>query len=172
MKFSTIVVYSLALTLLVSGCFQGNGKHEYITIGALLPLTGPDSEEGIRALNGIQLAKQEINNKGGISGKKLDIIVLNDKSNHDYALHQYDILKEKGITALIGSSNSSVTNVLVTAAAADGIPIISPSAENLQKYIKDEKITDFEKLYYNVFSQMPLPGSAAAYTCVFFLLEN
>ena len=171
MKFSTIVVYSLALTLFVSGCFQGNGKHEYITIGALLPLTGTDSDEGVRALNGIQIAKQEINEKGGIFGKRLDIIVLNYKSDEIYALHQYNILKEKGVAAIIGSGNPNVTEVLVKSSETDGIPIFLPSIINSLSEDQNGKLTDFEKSYFSNFSQIPLSNSASAYNCVFTLLE-
>ena len=103
---------------------------EFITIGALLPLTGTDSDEGLRALNGLMLAKEEINESGGVLGMMLDIIVLNDKGDEEYIIQQYDLLKEKDVAAIIGSCYSNATAALAKAAERDGIPVISPSASD------------------------------------------
>lgn len=121
-----ILLFLSALILL--SCSKDNQK--YITIGALLPLTGNDSDDGIRALNGLQLAKEEINNNGGILGKKLDIIVLNDRGDESYILQQYNTLKSYDVAAIIGSSYSPVTMALADAAEIDGIPVISPTASH------------------------------------------
>ena len=127
----TICLSLLAvLTLAVNGCTSKPGQQEYITIGALLPLTGESSDEGLRALNGLQLAKTEINEAGGVLGKKLDVIVLNDRGDEEYIVQQYNVLKEKGVAAIIGSSYSRVTTALAKAAEKDGMPVISPTASN------------------------------------------
>jgi branched-chain amino acid transport system substrate-binding protein len=126
-------IYFLLLTVIIfaaGACAQKSAGQKYITIGALLPLTGEDSDEGFRALNGMYIAKKEINEKGGIMGKKLDIIVLNDRGDEEYIVQQYNRLKEKGVAAIIGSSYSSVTIALADAAEKDGIPVISPTASN------------------------------------------
>ena len=105
-------------------------QQEYITIGALFPLTGEYCDEGIRALNGLQLARQEINDNGGVLGKKLDIIALDDKGDEEIVVRQYNILKERGVVAVIGSSFSPATLALAKAAEKDGIPVISPTASS------------------------------------------
>ena len=124
--FFLLAVFILA----ANGCSPNQKKQEYITIGALLPLTGDDSDEGIRALNGLQLAQEEINKAGGVLGKKLDIITLNDKGDDEYIIQQYNALKEKGAVAIIGSSYSGVTLTLAKEAEKDGMPLISPTASN------------------------------------------
>ena len=121
-------VLLVLMALCACGCSKNMERQDYITIGALLPLSGESSDEGLRALNGIQLAKGEINGNGGILGKKLDIIALNDKGDEEYIIRQYNRLKEKGVAAVIGSSYSGVTNVLAQAAVKDGMPVISPTA--------------------------------------------
>ena len=127
----TICFMFLAFIIFAANaCAQKPAEQKYITIGALLPLTGEDSDEGFRALNGLYLAKKEINENGGVMGKKLDVIVLNDRGNEEYIVQQYNRLKEKGVTAIIGSSYSSVTIALANAAGKDGIPVISPTASN------------------------------------------
>jgi branched-chain amino acid transport system substrate-binding protein len=50
--------------------------------------------------------------------------------DEEHIVKQYNILKEKGVAAIIGSSYSSVTNALAKASLKDGIPIISPTASH------------------------------------------
>jgi len=136
LKKNTIKILSALIILTVffaAGCTRsGENQQEYITIGVLLPLTGADSDEGLRALNGLQLAKEEINAAGGVLGKKLDFVVLNDRGDEEYIVKQYKILSEKGIAAIIGSSYSNVTLALAIASEKDGIPVISPTASNIE----------------------------------------
>ena len=124
------VVLTVVMAAVAGGCGQKQKQQEYFTIGALLPLTGESSDEGLRALNGLQLAKEEINHNGGVLGKKLDIIVLNDRGDEEYVVQQYQALLKKGVIAIIGSSYSGVTLALAKEAEQDGIPIISPTASN------------------------------------------
>ncbi len=46
-----------------------------IKIGVILPLTGGASDAGESAKNGIVLAVEHINGKGGIHGKKLQLMI-------------------------------------------------------------------------------------------------
>jgi len=121
-------IYCFFLLLFLISCGKDSKPHEYITIGGLFPLTGEFCNEGIRALNGLQLARQVINESGGILGKRLDIIVLDDKNDIQHAMEQYDILKKKGVIAIVGSSFPEVTQALMKAAEKDNMPIISPTA--------------------------------------------
>ena len=130
MKRLIFLFFALLLIIIIPGCSSKTEQYEYITIGALLPLTGDGADEGLRAFNGLQLAKREINKNGGIRGKLLDIIVLNDRGDEDYIVQQYNRLMEMGVVAIIGSSYSSVTLALAKASVKDGIPVISPTATN------------------------------------------
>jgi len=135
---NTVKTLSLILTISAAVCFAascaraGENRQGYITIGVLLPLTGSDSDEGLRAVNGLQLAKEEINAAGGVLGKKLDVIVLNDRGDEEYVVKQYKSLVDKGVAAIIGSSYSNVTLALAIASEKDGIPIISPTSSNME----------------------------------------
>jgi branched-chain amino acid transport system substrate-binding protein len=109
---------------------QANRQDRFVTIGALFPLTGEHSDEGIRSLNGLQQARAEINAAGGVLGKMLDIIVLDDKSCEEHVVRQYRVLMERGVVAIVGSNSSKVTSALAKAAASDGTPVISPTASD------------------------------------------
>ena len=71
----------LALTSLLAMGTTGCGKKEAaksdeIKIGALYELTGGVANYGKAALNGAQMAVDEINAKGGINGKKINRSLL------------------------------------------------------------------------------------------------
>ena len=123
-------LFLLVFILASKGCAPRLQQQEFITIGALLPLTGESSDEGLRALNGLHLAKEEINASGGVLGKMLDIIVLNDRGDREYIIEQYNRLLEKGVSAIIGSSYSGPTLALAMTSVKDGMPIITPTASN------------------------------------------
>ena len=91
----TICFLFLAVIIFTVNSCSAKSPQGFITIGALLPLSGEDSDEGFRALNGMYIAKKKINENGGILGKKLDIIVLNDRGDEEYIVQQYKKLKEK-----------------------------------------------------------------------------
>jgi branched-chain amino acid transport system substrate-binding protein len=129
-KITAVLLIFILIIIFASGCRVGPGPEEYITIGALLPLTGDYSDDGIRAFNGLHLAKIEINANGGILGRKIDIIILDDKGDREEIVRQYHVLKEKGVAAIIGSLYSDATSALAEAAAKDGIPVISPTASD------------------------------------------
>ena len=53
-KYHPAKIFCFLLLVVVAGCSPKAERQEYITIGVLLPLTGEDSDEGLRALNGLQ----------------------------------------------------------------------------------------------------------------------
>jgi len=168
-----ILVTLAALVIFImifSGCYYNQASEEYITIGAILPLTGEYSDDGIRAFNGLHLAKSEINENGGISGKKLDIIILDDKGEEDNMPALYHELKSKGAGHIIIRAN--MTQTLVHAAEIDGIRIISPDESMLLFDASDPAAGNFVKNYLDIFAQIPDAVSFAAYECAKILAEE
>ncbi|WP_096664245.1 ABC transporter substrate-binding protein [Polaromonas sp. AET17H-212] len=75
MKFKTTVVLSaLALASTLAGAQQGVSKTE-ITLGSIQDLSGPIAGFGKQARLGMLLRVDEINEQGGINGRKLKLIV-------------------------------------------------------------------------------------------------
>ncbi len=67
---------ALAIVVLIFGALRNNrgtspGGGTTIPIGAVLPLTGPYAALGVGEQEGMSLAADQINQKGGIHGKKL-----------------------------------------------------------------------------------------------------
>lgn len=80
---------------------------ETIKIGVPVPLSGSYSRAGKDILNGAQLAADDINAKGGVLGKKIELVSEDDKCDADSAAQAAQALVQKGVVAVAGGYCSS-----------------------------------------------------------------
>lgn len=73
-----VAVFLLFFFLGLAGCTQPIEGSQPVKIGALLPLSGKNAVYGIEIKNAIVLATEEINAKGGINGKPLEVVFEDD----------------------------------------------------------------------------------------------
>jgi branched-chain amino acid transport system substrate-binding protein len=64
---------------LVAGCGGGGSSSKDIKIGVVYELTGNTASFGTAAANGAKLAFKEINAKGGVLGKQIQIVTADNK---------------------------------------------------------------------------------------------
>ena len=74
------------------------------------------------------LAVDEINENGGIHGKKIEYIYYDEKGDATEALNAYNRLVDEGIVALVGDVTSKPTKAVAQKAVEDNMPMITPSA--------------------------------------------
>jgi branched-chain amino acid transport system substrate-binding protein len=79
-----------------------------IVIALEAPLTGEQSNNGKDQLRGAQLAAMQINAAGGVLGKKLKIVGIDDQANPDEAKAAVTAAKRAGADAVVGPYNSGV----------------------------------------------------------------
>ena len=60
-----------------------------VKIGFIGPLTGGVAQYGIATKEGVELKIEEINAQGGINGKKLELITVDDKGDAKEAVNAY-----------------------------------------------------------------------------------
>lgn len=110
----TCVTFFLIVLLIagLTGCGDGNTSKslDSIKIGVLLPLSGSKANFGEMEKNSFQLAQQEINEKGGIKGMKLEFIFEDDTGKPDVGRTGMEklILQDK-VPLVTGGYSSSVT---------------------------------------------------------------
>ncbi|MBN9440686.1 ABC transporter substrate-binding protein, partial [Bosea sp. (in: a-proteobacteria)] len=79
-----------------------------IKIGYAGALTGPAAFTGIDIRRGAELAIADINAKGGVKGRKLELVARDDEHNPVRTVAQYRELAEReGVVAMIGATNSA-----------------------------------------------------------------
>ena len=59
---------------------------ETIKIGFFAPITGPVAADGASAKQSVELAVKDINAAGGIKGKKIELIIYDDRLNPQEAV--------------------------------------------------------------------------------------
>ncbi len=122
---------AVMLTATATGCAQngntGAAAGDTVVIGGLAPLTGNVSVYGIATDNGVKLAVDAINAKGGIlGGKKITYKVYDEKGDATEAVNAYNkLVQSDKIVALVGDVTSKPTIAVAQKAVKDGIPMIT-----------------------------------------------
>ncbi len=102
-----------------------------VKVGALFPLTGDLAAEGESALKGMRLAIEEINTAGGIAsmgGALLTLVESDSKGDPTTAAAQVaDLVQKEGVSAIVGTGQSTVALEATDAAERLQIPFIVSS---------------------------------------------
>jgi branched-chain amino acid transport system substrate-binding protein len=100
-----------------------------LELGFSGPLSGPLKQVGEAFLQGANMAVQEANQAGGISGKRIDINVLNDAGDKAQAIEVASRLLSSDALGVIGPYSSSTT-LASSEIYNQGLAIIAPAATN------------------------------------------
>jgi len=100
-----------------SGDDSGGGGNGTIKIGASLPLTGEFSEPGKAAQQGYKVWESMTNEKGGLLGRKVQMVVKDDASNQNTVVSDYNALISKDKVNLLLGTFSSLLNLPASAVA-------------------------------------------------------
>jgi branched-chain amino acid transport system substrate-binding protein len=101
----------LAVSVALTGCQKAGDAQAPATIkiGLAGAQTGSDGEIGLSMLNGSKVAIDEWNAKGGVLGKKIETISLDDEASGQKAVTVAQSLIDAGVVAVIGHFNSGCT---------------------------------------------------------------
>jgi len=98
-----------------------------ILFGQAAALEGPSSALGQGMRQGILAAFAEVNAKGGVHGRRLELISRDDGYDPDRSAAQTRVLiDEEKVFALIGAVGTPTTAAAVPLAQAGGVPFIGP----------------------------------------------
>jgi len=98
----------LALAILAVG-FGSARAADTVKIGLMAPITGSWASEGLEMKRNVELLAQELNAKGGIGGKQVEVVVEDDGGDPRTASLAAQRLTTKGVVAVIGTYGSAVT---------------------------------------------------------------
>ena len=158
-KLLSFVLAAAMLAIPLAGCSQdegADGGKETIKIGGLAPLSGDVSQYGVAVNNAVKMAVEDINAKGGIlGGRKIEYIVTDEKGDSTEAVNAYNALMDQEIVALIGDVTSKPCKAVAAKAAADNMPMLTPSGT-------DADITKAGKNVFRACFIDPYQGAAAA----------
>ena len=119
----------LFLTLLAI-FFSCKEEAKVLRIGGLIPQSGTLEPYGHNVKNGLMLALNQINDAGGINGKKLDILFEDDASDDKVAVQKAQKLIQDGVPLIIGGVTSSVALAVAPVCEASKVVLFSPTASS------------------------------------------
>ena len=131
-----IIAISLAAIIILAGAWlsrrpNSNDASPPIIIGAILPLTGEAAQWGIPPRDGAILAIEEINRRGGVNGRPLQLVTEDDRCNpRDGVSAINSLTARQSVSAIIGASCSGVTLAIAPIAERSQIALISPASTN------------------------------------------
>ncbi|PTM42970.1 ABC transporter substrate-binding protein [Bosea sp. 124] len=111
---------------------------ETIRIGFPTPLTGPFAAEAKDQVKSAELAVKLFNDKGGIAGRKVELLVRDDKLNAgEAATRTLELIEKDKVHAIVGALSSAVQLAVNEVTRARGVIYVSISQSDTINEIKD-----------------------------------
>lgn len=123
-KRKQFILAGLMVLVLVVGFYLNT---QPIYIGFVGGLSGHWSQLGVQARDGFLLAIDDINASGGIRGRRLIPIVLDDRNDNDYSHYLLEELSAKDVDFVIGFTVSAMAPSIKTLGQNENMLFISPT---------------------------------------------
>ena len=164
-----MTMLTLSCGVILSGCNKGGGNEaggsassgsggDEFVIGVAAPFTGDSSQFGAQIRKGLELFQDQLNEKGGLKGRKLVLNFQDDAGKADQAQTVATTLaSDDSVLAVIGHFNSSCSLAGKSIYASAGMVQFSPGSTNVEV----TKGTDYT--YRNIFTDKFQGESLATY---------
>ena len=129
-SFFLFLLFSLAISVVLfwAGCSKGPESNTF-KIGVITSLTGSNAAFGQAHKNGYTIALQEINARGGLLGKKVELDYYDDQSRPDQAVQGVSKLVDQDhVPIVLGAYSSESTRAIVPVVTQKQVPLIIPTA--------------------------------------------
>ena len=160
-----IMIVSTLLMACQAGQAASNGpavNEGPITIGASLPLTGRRGGSGTAAKNGYEVWATMVNEAGGLLGRQIELKVLDNASDPDTAVADYEkLISQDKVDLVVGSQSSALVIPTSKVAADHGYVYVEPAGGAAEV---------FNRGLTNVFFAQPSEGPRQADPFALYLL--
>jgi len=130
MKLKKLFIALMGVASLAALSAGGSKDSGTIKIGVAGAHSGDLASYGLPAVNAATLVVDDVNAKGGINGKKLELVVADDQCKPELATNAASKLVSDGVVAVIGHICSGATKSALGIYKDSNIVCISPSATN------------------------------------------
>ncbi|MDT8716710.1 ABC transporter substrate-binding protein [Clostridium sp. 19966] len=130
-KIAVVMTLALMVTAVATGCKAKGSSSDVIKIGVVTPLTGSVAAYGKSAQKGLNLLQDEVNNGGGINGKKVQFVYEDDEAKAQSAVNAGNkLINDEKVVAIVGPLTSTSANALAPIAQQNKIPMVTGTATN------------------------------------------
>ncbi len=119
----------LFVILLLSGCSL-MPANTGVLIGTNLALSGKGMSYSTSTERGIELAKDMVNDRGGLLGKPVQLVSVDNHGKPEDAVAAIQQLTVRHVSAIIGPDLADCTRAVIPNVEAVKIPLISPPAHS------------------------------------------
>lgn len=121
----------MALAAMLAGSLAW-AQPQPIAIGMTAPLSGPNATYGLGLQQGARLALARANASGGVGGRSLELLVLDDSGDPQRAAANARQLVQRGVVALTGAHGARVTGAIAQVITPEGgagplLPLVAPA---------------------------------------------
>jgi len=116
----------MALSLLLTAWVRAENTPDPVRIGVCLSLSGENSEKGKAYLRALALWTRETNARGGIMGRKVEIVAEDDKSDSSLLQAGYASLASGKADMVLGPQEYDSALDAATRASQDRLPCLLP----------------------------------------------
>jgi branched-chain amino acid transport system substrate-binding protein len=134
--------YTLLLVVVVLS-FACKEEVKIFRVGVVIPMSGAADAYGRNVQNGLKLALEEINSKGGVKGKNLDLLIEDDQSDEKMAVQKAKPMSDN-VSVIIGGITSNVALALAPVCKEKKVVLISPTATS-------PKLTGISPYFFRTF---------------------
>jgi len=124
-----LAVILLAISLLCSGCAKKEEPKAPYKIGGIFAITGANSFLGEPERNSMELLAEQINARGGINGRPIELVIYDTEGDATKAvLNANKLIEKDNVLAIVGPSLSGTTLGVVPIVEKAQVPLISCAA--------------------------------------------
>lgn len=125
MKKLVALILTLILSLGMLAAAQAEPSGDPIKIGLSGMTTGDFVESGLLMMDGVYLAAEEINANGGLLGRPVEIVMVDNASTAQGAVTSVNKILSEDVVACIGPTTSGMVNSTLQYFQEAGIPFVS-----------------------------------------------
>ncbi|UQN09602.1 ABC transporter substrate-binding protein [Deinococcus sp. QL22] len=154
-----LTLLTLALTPLLALPASAQSSTGTIKIGAITSVTGRFAEFGKMQLAGFKVGVAEVNRKGGIGGRKIELLIEDNASDVNKGLAAAERLVNAGVPLIINEYSSSLVKAQAQYLARQKVPnlVITSSGDDITKPGSDyifrlnQPATEYARVIFNIF---------------------
>lgn len=122
-------IYAFTIWLFIVPLLIGVSHADTIRVGTTQPLTGKFKEFGEEQLRGIQMWVHDINSRGALLGKNVELVYFDDYSEPERSALLYrKLIEQEKVDLLIGPYSSASTLAASTIAEENDSPMVASAA--------------------------------------------
>lgn len=141
---AAVLAGACLLSGFLAGCGGEKKAENEIRVGANFEITGNVANYGNAAYEGLSLAIDEINEAGGINGKKIALIKADSKSEpSESANAATKLVTDDEVKVLVGPATTGSVMAEIQIATDNKVPIIAPCATNPKVTVEDGKVKPY-----------------------------